>query len=225
MKNLLLLLVLANILYFLWGMFVEESAPPGTAIINESDLGPPLNVITSRGSQVSGQLVRAGSSRRSGINAVTGPSCASIGPFKVSTDAHSAVLALTNKGLKSVVRAKTGQVFVGHWVQIRNVADDRTANRMLKKLDKGGLSDSYLVRTEDEGLKISLGLFGELDRAEKVELQARSLDLPADIKPRTADRQVYFVDVALPPGAGASAIVKEYGEDQVLLRNKATCPK
>ena len=84
--------------------------------------------------------------------------------------------------------------------------------------------DAYLVRTEDEGLKISLGLFGNLESAERIELQARSLELPADIKPRMAERTVYFVDVGLPPGKGAGAIVEKYGEDKVLLREAATCP-
>ena len=48
MKNLLLLLLLANILYFLWGLFVEESTQPGVAIVDESDLGPPLEVTADR---------------------------------------------------------------------------------------------------------------------------------------------------------------------------------
>ena len=95
---------------------------------------------------------------------------------------------------------------------------------MLATLNEGGLTDAYLVRTEDEGLKISLGLFGDLERAERIELQALSLDLPADIKPRTADRTIYYVDISLPPGRGAGAIVEQYGEDMVLLREAATCP-
>jgi hypothetical protein len=96
---------------------------------------------------------------------------------------------------------------------------------MLETLSQGGLTDAYPVRTEDGELKISLGLFGNLEGAERVELQARSLDLPAEIAPRTENVTVYFVDVGLPPGQGASSIVQEYGEDQVLLREKATCPR
>jgi hypothetical protein len=33
MKNLLLLLVLANILYFMWGMFASGDPQPGIAIV------------------------------------------------------------------------------------------------------------------------------------------------------------------------------------------------
>jgi len=36
---------------------------------------------------------------------------------------------------------------------------------------------------------------------------------------------VYFVDIALPPGRGAGAIIEQYGEDKVKLRDTATCPQ
>ena len=44
MKNLLLLLLLANILYFRWGMFGPQTEPSGIEIVAEADLGPPLTV-------------------------------------------------------------------------------------------------------------------------------------------------------------------------------------
>ena len=109
-------------------------------------------------------------------------------------------------------------------MQIRNVESDSVASDMLDTLSNGGLSEAYVVRTDDEGLKISLGVFDDADGAEKVELRARSMGFSADISPRTAERTVYFVDIALPPGRGASAIVEKYGEDRVSLRREATCP-
>jgi len=81
------------------------------------------------------------------------------------------------------------------------------------------------VETEEEGLKISLGLFGEMPRAERIELQAKSLGLPADISARTRDATVIFVDVGLPPGRGAGNIIEQFGEERVLLRDAATCPR
>ena len=41
MRNLLLLLLLANILYFVWGTFVGNNSEPGVAIVTEAELGPP----------------------------------------------------------------------------------------------------------------------------------------------------------------------------------------
>ncbi len=225
MKNLLLLLILANILYFLWGMVREDELQPGVAIVEEDDLGPALEVFADRdGDTIASVGAVLGSGDPSDLEAVVGRSCVTIGPFRVSGDADTAALEYTNQGMRAAIRSEQGQIFVGHWVQIRDVPDVATANDMLEKLQAGGLTDSYLVSTDDEGLKISLGLFGEEDRAEKVELQARSMDLPADITPRMREGTVFFVDIGLPPGKGAGAIVEKYGEDRVALRDAATCP-
>jgi hypothetical protein len=127
--------------------------------------------------------------------------------------------------MRASVRTTQGQVFVGHWVQIRNIPDRDAGNAILDRLKAGGLGDAYLVPTEEEGLKISLGLFGEMSRAERIELQAKSLDLQADITPRMRDQTVFFVDIGLPPGKGAGAMIEKYGEEKVMLRDKATCPR
>jgi hypothetical protein len=226
MKNLLLLLILANILYFMWGMFAAEEPQPGVAVVEEAELGPPLAVSAEQGGDaVASAGAVLGSGERSNLEAVVGRACVTIGPFKLVDDADTAVLEYANDGMKTALRSEQGQIFVGHWVQIRDVPDEAAASRMLETLNGGGLTDAYLVRTEDEGLKISLGLFGDVERAEKIELQARSLDLPADISPRTREGTVYFVDIGLPPGKGAGAIVEKYGEDRVALRDAATCPR
>lgn len=217
MKNLLLLLLLANILYFLWGLFAQDAPQPGVEIVSEADLGPPLEIAGVQHSDgVAGRIADR--------DEMFGYSCATLGPFKELADAEQAAEAFVEKGMTASVRSTEAEVFVGHWVQIRDVADDATAEEMLGKLSRGGLKDAYLVRTDDEGLKISLGLFQELDRAEKVELDAIALELPAEIGPRMAERTVHFVDLTLPEGTGARAIVDEYGKDQVLLRSAATCP-
>lgn len=226
MKNLLLILLLANILYFVWGMLSKEETQPGVALVEESDLGPPLSVTTDRNSDVVASVGAVlGSGEPSALEAVVGRACVTVGPFRENTDADSAVLVYTSEGMTTALRETRAQIFVGHWVQIRNVANDAEANEMLERLQAGGLSDAYLVRTDDEGLKISLGLFGDLERAEKIEIEARSLDLNPEISPRTRESDVYFVDIALPPGKGAGAIIEKYGEDRVLLRDQATCPQ
>ncbi len=226
MKNILLILLLANILYLMWGLFTEEESVPGVAFVEETDLGPPLEVTTDRDSDAFTSVgAMLGSGEPSALEAVVGRACVTIGPFRQSVDADSAVLEYSNEGMNAVLRTTRGQFFVGHWVQIRNVADDAMANDMLAQLSAGGLSDAYLVRTDDEGLKISLGVFGDVAGAEKIELQARSLDLPAEVSPRTREGDVFFVDIGLPPGKGAGAIVEKYGQERVLLRGDATCPQ
>lgn len=225
MKNLLLLLVLANILYFVWGFLAEEKQLPGTEIVPASGEGPTLAIIPARaGGEKTEAGAESGYSKILDLESLTGPACVTLGPFKELAEAESAAEPNTNSGIQTRIRSVEAEIFVGHWVQIRNVTDDATADNMLKTLSEGGLNEAYLVRTDDEGLKISLGLFSDMDRAEKTELKARGLGLPADISPRMAERIVHFVDMRLPSGRGAGAIVEEYGEELVLLRDGATCP-
>ena len=226
MKNLLLLLLLANILYFLWGMFIEDPGQPGVAIVDESALGPPLAVAPNANADVVASVGAVlGSGEPSDLAAVVGQSCVTVGPFRESSDADTASVQYAAEGMRTSLRSSRGKIFVGHWVQIRNIGDRKSGNKMLRQLRKGGLSDAYIVETDDEGLKISLGLFGDVERAEKIELQAKSMDLAAEITPRMSEGMVYFVDIGLPPGKGAGAIVEKYGEEKVLLRDQATCPR
>lgn len=226
MKNLLLLLVLANVLYLLWGWFVEEPPQPGVAIVDESELGPALAVTADRSAEAVASVGAVlGSGEPSDLEAIVGRSCVTIGPFRERGDADTAQTLYSGKGMRAQLRSAVGQIFVGHWVQIRNIESRDSGNSTLAELQEGGLGDAYLWDSDDEGLKISLGLFGDINGAEKIELQARSLGFNAEIVPRMNDGTVYFVDIALPPGRGASAIIEQYGEDRVQLRDAAICPK
>ena len=226
MRNLLLLLLLANILYFLWSRFVEEPPETGVVTVRESELGPSLEVskvaVAEAATSIGAVL---GSGRPSDLAAVVGRSCVSIGPFKTNTEADGALADYVNEGMRATVRTTQGQIFVGYWVQIRNIPDRDSGNAMLETLKAGGLPEAYLAPAEAGGFDISLGLFGDVARAERIELQAKSLQLPAQITPRTREDTVFFVDIALPPGKGAGAMIEKYGEERVFLRDAATCPR
>ena len=225
MRNLLLLLLLANILYFMWGMFVEEGPERGVVIVDESDLGPPLAVTADRSTDpVASVGAVLGAGEPSNLEALVGRSCVTVGPFRANSDADTAQTRFSGEGMRAQTRSGRGQIFVGHWVQIRNIESREQGNAMLGRLREGGLGDAYLVTNDDEGLKISLGLFGDIKGAEKIELQATSLGFNAEITPRMNEGTHYYVDIALPPGRGASSIIEQYGEDKVALREQATCP-
>src|SRR5690606_28025800 len=87
MRNLLLLLLLANILYFVWEMATEEPPEQGVEILDRSDIGPPLSLADSR----TAMAMRAQAALESAappvtLAAVIGNACASIGPFANSAE-------------------------------------------------------------------------------------------------------------------------------------------
>jgi hypothetical protein len=222
MRNLLLLLLLANILYFFWGMVTDEPPETGVVIVDEAKLGPPLELGDPEAVNVEEELPEPGST--SVLAAATGRSCVSIGPFANNADSERVLQEYLTEGLRAAVRSTQEQVFVEHWVQIRNIPSRDVGNNMVKKLVEGGLTDAYLMPENEQGLAISLGLFADMARAQRVELQAESLELPAEVVPRMRDATVFYVDIALPPGRGAGEMIGRYGEDKVLLREQAACP-
>mgnify|MGYP001825392700 CR=1 FL=1 len=226
MKNLLLLLILANILYFMWGLFAAEDPQPGVAVVAESDLGPPLDVTTGQaGDTVTSVGAVLGSGEPSDLEAVVGRSCVTIGPFKVVGDADSAVLEYTNEGMRAAKRLGKAQVFIGHSVQVEDVESRVAGREMLRKLGDQGLNDAFIVGNDESGYASALGSGGQLENAEKVELQARSAGFEVEVAPMMRDADVFFVDIGLPPGRGAGSIVERFGEDLVALRDEATCPQ
>ena len=105
MKNILLVLLLANILYFMWGYLTEKESQPGVAVVKESDLGPPLDVTAARDSDAVASVGAVlGSGEPSALQAIVGRSCVTIGPFKEGADADSAQLEYSNEGMKAVLR-------------------------------------------------------------------------------------------------------------------------
>ena len=225
MRNILMLLVLANVLYFLWDRFVEIPDESGVVVVDESQLGPPLAVSKTTVAEAATSVGAVlGSGKPSDLAAVVGRSCVSIF-FKTNGEADGAIAAYESEGMRASLRSTQGQVFVGNWVLIRKIPDRETGNAMIEKLSEGGLTDAYLDDDDDGTYLISLGLFGEMPGAERIELQAKSLDLPAEIIQRMRDATIFYVDIGLPPGKGAGAMIEKYGEERVLLRDKATCPK
>jgi len=226
MKNLLLLLILANVLYLMWGMFTPEEDEPGIAVVAETDLGPPLKVTADQDSEsIASVGAVLGSGKPSDLEAVVGRSCVTIGPLKKSGDADSAMLEYGNEGMKTAMRKARGQIFVGHSVQVENVASREDGRDIVRKLGEQGLGDAFIVGNDEDGYSIALGIFGNAENAEKVELQAGAAGFEAVISSMTQDRAVFFVDIGLPPGKGAGAIVEKFGEERVALRDAATCPQ
>lgn len=221
MRNLLLLLLLANLLYLLWQVATEEPPEQGVEILDASKLGPPLALADNRTVVAMRTAVEA--EEAAIMPAVIGNACVSIGPFANSAEAERVLTDYRNGGVRGIVRSTQGQLFVGHWVQITHIPSRDIGDEMLKRLVAGGLSDAYLI-PGDDGLKISLGLFGDLERAERIELQAEALNIPAEIQPRMREALVFFVDLELPPGRGATEMIERFGEEKVLLRERASCP-
>ena len=219
-----MLLVVSNALYFMWDRFGDKAQEVGVAVLEETRLGPSLDLADTRMAKMTSNPVpeTPGGGMSSVLAAMVGQSCVSIS-FRERPEAESALDEYRSAGMRASLRSAQGEIFIGNWVQILNIPSRDAGNLMLRELQDGGISDVILLQDDGE-YKISLGLFGEASGVERMELQARSLGMEPEILPEVRNAMLHYVDIALLPGRGAGAMMEQYGEERVLLRDRASCP-
>lgn len=193
MRNIILGLVLANILVLAWIRWVAPSgvaeptrlAGPGTearlVLYRRDSTGPSAAV-----DRAASPVVAADVTVR----------CERIGPFMTSETAVSIGGQLGMRGLAVDLTREPGSVWVGHWVQVVNLASGTLARRAVNALVDAGLVDAYIVQTSP-AYSISLGVFRSREGADRVMRIARE----AGLEPQRLDRYragtQYWVNVTL----------------------------
>lgn len=177
MRNLILILILANLSYYFWVSWVAVPTVDNGEIIRvESELVPVAVLVEPT------------------VAAVRSEDCYLLGFFETEEVARNFVSATA--GLDdAVVEPGTRAVFVGHWVQIGGLTRAE-ANRQLQILKSGGLTETYMVGDDVEGYALSLGLFSELAGAESVKSQADKLSVTSVVVNRTRQDPTFVLRFA-----------------------------
>ena len=182
MRNIILSLLLANLVVLAWENWVTpgEGADP-MRFGDQSAGGRPPQLVLYSPTRVEPQPA---AEARTGLTPVAAiRQCERIGPFDSPEPASSIAQQLGGRGLTVDLAHDTGDIWVGHWVQIANVDSPAQAKQAVARLVRAGLNDAYIVRT-DPTIDISLGVFRGEAGAERVEKVARS----AGMEPVRTDR-------------------------------------
>ncbi|HUO81515.1 MAG TPA: SPOR domain-containing protein [Gammaproteobacteria bacterium] len=209
MRNLVLLLVLANLGLLGWQHWI---APDGkdTSFRGDREELPPLILAPKPGKappapDTAGTPAGEASQVAEVAPTVTTPAngaprCVSTGPFRDLSEAGEAMNALRSAGYAPRQRLTEGQVWVGHWVYLPAFPSRAEARTILNALKRRGVADSYIVPSGPERNAVSLGVFAERERAERRVVEVSALGYA----PRIADRHrigaVYWVDTELDAG-------------------------
>jgi hypothetical protein len=206
-RNLVLLLVLANVLVWAWQRWI---VPPDAVDALELQASRPPELIL---------LNPATGSARDGAAAT----CLRVGPFATAADAEQGAAKIAAKGLPTELEAESVEIWVGHWVQVPALASRSAANGAREDLAAAGLADAYVVRT-DSGFKISLGVFRDRDRADRVARIARGAGFDAITLDRTKDGEEYWLLVGPMAGAVLDLAGLEPAGDRILRSEAIACP-
>lgn len=145
------------------------------------------------------------------------PVCTMIGPFSDRATAEAAADSLGDDspgtdspggaglaGGQARIREADGDVWLDYWVNLSSLATREQTSAAIATLRDGGFDDAYMIRGDEEGGDIiSLGVFREMSRAERLSGQIRALGLTPSIVDRFRPGTVYWL-VIEPAAAGAA---------------------
>ena len=178
MRNLFLSLVLANLLVLAWHFWVDPPAPAPVA-----PEGKGLALFGPVPSPAPRQPAPAAARTGGGPLLLPVGSCWRLGPLTDSSAAQQAARALAGRGVDATPFARDAQLWLGHWVQATGFDSVATGEIARERLVAGGLTDALLMQDGPQPL-ISLGVFRERDRADRVAATARDLGFQVAVSDR-----------------------------------------
>lgn len=175
-RNVVLGLVVANLLYFGWSVFVGDSVPRLVAVAPQARAAP--------------------------LPPPPRPVCTSLGPFLDEEAARSAKSSLEALGWEPAVREVKEQVPDGYWVTVENLPSETAQRRVVTAIRAAGISDAFAM-PEDPGFRVSVGVFRDRARAEGRAALVRRLSIEAGVRDRSREATATWFDLT---GVGSGAL-------------------
>ena len=215
MRNVILMLLLVNLLAFVYQRWIIEPDNPVAATYLKQDY-PRLTAV-----QLAARPVEA--SEDVPISVENEAKCIKIGPIQQKVAADSLAATLAGRGLDATLEAAEGRVWVGHWVQVVALADRAAAVAARNRLVAAGLNDAYIVSGGDE-LKISLGVFKSTPSADRTIKQAGDLGFSTRMDERYQPGTQYWLTVLLRDGRELRPGELRSDTGQILRTETVACP-
>jgi hypothetical protein len=208
-RNLFLILLFANLLLLSWIFWVDPEPP-----VPVRAAGP--NQLALFG------LARPAAAERPAPDDAS-PRCYFLGPVPDLSAAQQLSASLAERGIKVEPVSRAGRVWVGHWVQIQGFADREVAEAARQRLLGAGLPDAYVMQDGPINI-ISLGVFRERSRAERVIEAARTAGFEAVLRERVRATAEYWLlfDQAESQQAALGELAP--GLDRILRAEAGPCP-
>lgn len=220
MRNIILPLLLANLIMLAWKQWVAPDDvvdPTRFRFADDSIQEPQLVLYGPARSQSETVAVVPAVASGAGIR-----QCERIGPFDSPEPASSIAQQLGGRGMTVDLVHETGDIWVGHWVQVADMETGAKAKQAVERLVKAGLNDAYIVRT-DPTVDISLGVFRGEAGANRIEKIARSAGLNPIRTDRFRTGTQHWVSVELLGGQALVLTDLELPSSQILRTETVAC--
>ncbi len=218
MRNIALVLLLSNLLLLAWQRWVVPPEPLHETLALTQDYSdlvymPRLGSIPADDPILGAIPLTPDSLVR----------CLRIGPFGRESDALRVGDELESRGVAVQQFSEQGDIWVGHWVTVKDLGTLDDTRKTLARLAANGMQDAYVV-TDGEPI-ISLGVFRKRASVDIVAGKARALGFVVDTTDRLRPGTNYWLDTQL---TGTEAlplrrILQDMG--QILRSETIDCPE
>ncbi len=133
--------------------------------------------------------------------------CIRVGPIGRQSRAEELLVLLDENGLPGKVVRETGSE-LRHWIHLRGAASREEARDLVAQLEERGFTDYLILNDPDELHTISLGVFRDRERSERLLTQLRNAHFPAGLSPRQVQTAVYWLEIAQLPATGAATVTE-----------------
>jgi hypothetical protein len=184
-------LLLVNLLYMGWSEWIDVPGPP-----------PPSPIAALPRLTLASELSpdkRAALTRKMALE--TAPQCVSVGPFDDPGIAGQAAALLKAKSFAPQQRAAQSPAVRRFWVYLEGFASDAAVTKALHKLERGGIDDAEAMPPQTGLRRISLGLFNDLDHADRRAKAVRTMGFRPATTERMLPGTVYWLDLKIPNGS------------------------
>lgn len=221
MRNIILPLLLANLIMLAWKQWVapEDVADPTRFQAGDDSIQEPQLVLygPARSQPEESAAVVPAVASGAGVR-----QCERIGPFDSPEPASAIAQQLGGRGMTVDLVHETGDIWVGHWVQLADMETGAKAKQAVERLVKAGLNDAYIVRT-DPTVDISLGVFRGEAGANRVEKIARSAGLNPIRTDRFRSGTQHWVSVEMLDSQSLDLTNLELPSSQILRTETIAC--
>ncbi len=123
--------------------------------------------------------------------------CITIGPFRAATELAAASNLLREIGYVPRSRSESAEVPDGYLVFLKNIRSSEQLDRAMTRLRRAGITDAAIVPDGTPGIRVSVGYFKELPRAQQRASIVRNLNLDVDVMERLAAGADTWLDIDL----------------------------
>ncbi len=193
MKSLALILLIANVLFFIWSQYISNNTYVPPPLVDKGIPSLTLLPLTSQDAYQS-----KGSNRQS--------SCYTFGPFNSEKTARYIASKINDYGLATEIKEQQTMQTLNFFVYLQSLPSREEAEKIIKDMRQNEIKNYRLIESGPYKNAIALGTFDDLDRARRHAEYVRYLGYDAKYTARKKPKEVYWINYDEPFGSNAPVI-------------------